>query len=125
MFRSKSADRLTPSSVKKIRTTTIRMPEPVYEFAQEVLESEEAGATTLNELIVSSLEARLKDIQEARIDAGFSQLAHDETYQGVARRLYKLYEDNASENVPRKVPVPSEGPRVHFANAGAVKSHNE
>jgi hypothetical protein len=109
---------------KKIRTTTIRMPEPVYQFAQEVVKSTEAGADTLNELIVSSLAARLKEIQDARIDASFSRAAHDEGYQAVSRRLYALLEENASESLPGRTAAASGTRRTEVASAGMARSHD-
>jgi hypothetical protein len=121
-----------PKPGSKMHTTTIRIPGQIYAFAKEVLESGEAEVTTLNDLVVSSLEDRLKKINESRIDARLARMAEDEAYQAAAVGLYELYDANASENLPggtiealRPAFKAVRAARTHAAHAKRAEALNE
>ena len=72
------------------RTTTVRLPRPVYEEAQSLLgkQKERSGAkVSLNDFIVSAIKMYLKLHHRRRIDAAFAEMAEDESYQKEATLL--------------------------------------
>ena len=65
------------------RTTTVRLPRPVYEKAKSIVDKkrESRASTSLNDFIVSAIKAYLKMYERRRIDAAFAGMAGDEVYQ--------------------------------------------
>jgi len=114
-----------PKHSTKMHTTTVRIPGPIYTFAKEVVESGEAGATTLDDLVVWSLDDRLKKINEAIIDARLAHMAKDDTYEAAAVELYELYDASASENLPAKAFEPLRPARAQVAHARRAEALND
>jgi hypothetical protein len=77
------------------RTTTVRLPRPVYDQAKCVVEKEKGGAGTsisLNDLIVTAITAYLRMYKRRQIDAQFACMAEDADYQKEARLLAEEFE---------------------------------
>lgn len=77
------------------RTTTVRLPLPVYEEAKCVVEKENGGAgpsISLNDLIVTAITAYLRMYKRRQIDAQFACMAADADYQKEARLLAEEFE---------------------------------
>lgn len=76
------------------RTTTVRLPRPVYDQAKCVVEKERGGQTqiSLNDLIVAAVTAYLKMYQRRQIDAAFAGMAEDADYQKEAKLLAEDFE---------------------------------
>lgn len=77
------------------KTTTIRLPLPVYNQVQCVMEKEIAGGgarISLNDLVVSAIKAYLKMYKRRQIDAAFAGMAEDADYQKEARLLAEEFE---------------------------------
>lgn len=77
------------------RTTTIRLPQPVYEAARSIVEKEKAAAghvASMNDLIVSALKAYLKMYKRRMIDAAFAGMAADGEYQKEAKLLAEEFQ---------------------------------
>lgn len=66
------------------RTTTVRLPRPVYDEAKCVVDREKGGrghVVSLNDLIVAAIKAWLKMYKRRQIDAAFASMAEDAEYQ--------------------------------------------
>lgn len=65
---------------EKVRTT-VRVPKPLYEEAQECVQRSDSPASTFNDLIVTAIVTYLKLMKRKQIDAAFSKMAEDANYQ--------------------------------------------
>jgi len=76
------------------RTTTVRLPRPVYEQAKYVVEKEREGRAriSLNDLIVTAITAYLKMYKRREIDTAFAGMAEDPDYQKEAKLLAEDFE---------------------------------
>jgi hypothetical protein len=76
------------------RTTTVRLPRPVYDQAKDVVEKERGGQSriSLNDLIVTAITAYLKMYKRREIDAAFAGMAEDADYQKEAKLLAEDFE---------------------------------
>jgi hypothetical protein len=77
------------------RTTTVRLPRPVYDQAKCVVDKEKGGAGTtisLNDLIVTAITAYLRMYKRRQIDLQFAGMAEDSDYQKEARLLAEEFE---------------------------------
>jgi hypothetical protein len=76
------------------RTTTVRLPRPVYDQAKSVVEKERGGQSriSLNDLIVTAITAYLKMYKRREIDAAFAGMAEDADYQKEAELLVEDFE---------------------------------
>ena len=80
------------------RTTTVRLPERIYEMARRVVEREKKGTSgasaSLNDLIVTAVTSYLKIYQRKQIDAAFAGMAEDADYQNEAKLLAEEFKDS-------------------------------
>ncbi len=77
------------------RTTTVRLPVPVYDQARCVVEKErkgQSGSISLNDLIVAAITAYLKLYKRKQIDAAFAGMSEDADYQKEAKLLAEEFE---------------------------------
>jgi hypothetical protein len=76
------------------RTTTVRLPRPVYDQAKCVVDKESGGRTrvSLNDFIVTAITAYLKMYRRKQIDAAFAGMAEDADYQKQAKLLVEEFE---------------------------------
>lgn len=76
------------------RTTTIRLPRPVYDQAKCVVNNESGGRTriSLNDLIVMAITNYLKMYKRRQIDAAFAGMAEDADYQKEAKLLAEEFD---------------------------------
>ena len=77
------------------RTTTIRLPRPVYDQAKCVVDKEKGGTGanfSLNDLIVTAIMAYLRMYKRRQIDAAFAAMAEDADYQKEASLLAEEFE---------------------------------
>lgn len=78
------------------RTTTVRLPVPMYDQIRCVVEKERKGASgasmSLNDLIVAAIAAYLKMYKRRQIDAAFAGMAEDADYQKEAKLLTEEFE---------------------------------
>lgn len=78
----------------EIRTTTIRLPRPVYDQAKCVVNHESEGRKriSLNDLIVLAITNYLKMYKRRQIDAAFAGMAEDADYQKEAKLLAEEFD---------------------------------
>jgi len=81
------------------RTTTVRLPRPVYEQAKCVVDKERGGTgnqarISLNDLFVAAIKAYLKMYKRRQIDASFAAMAEDADYQKEAKLLAEEFEQS-------------------------------
>ena len=80
----------------KTRTTTVRLPRPVYEQAKCVVDKEKRGGAgariSLNDLFVAAIKAYLRMYKRRQIDAAFAGMAEDTDYQKEAALLAEEFE---------------------------------
>ena len=78
------------------RTTTVRLPRPVYDQAKCVVDKEKRGGEgstlSLNDFIVAAIKAYLKMYKRHQIDAAFAGMAEDANYQKEAKLLAEEFE---------------------------------
>ena len=60
-----------------LQTTTVRLPRRLYEEARYALEKGETEASSLNDLLVQSLDERLQRMRREWIDRDFAQMKND------------------------------------------------
>jgi hypothetical protein len=65
----------------KTQTTTIRIPRRLYEEARSAVQNGVSDASSLNDLLVESLDEKLKKLRRQQIDAEFSEMRNDAQYQ--------------------------------------------
>ena len=84
------------------RTTTVRLPRPVYDQARSVVDTECGGRAriSLNDLIVTAITAYLKMYKRKQIDAAFAGMAEDADYQKEAQLLTEEFEYSDWEALP-------------------------
>ncbi|MFL6435984.1 MAG: hypothetical protein ACJ71Q_00260 [Terriglobales bacterium] len=82
------------ATARETRTTTVRLPRPVYDQAKCVVDKEKGGVGTisLNDFIVSAIKAYLKMYKRRQIDAAFAGMAEDADYQKEAKLLAEDFE---------------------------------
>ncbi len=91
----------TTSDRHRVLTTTVRLPKILYEQARRVLEEGQTEANSLNELLVDSLQERLKQLQRAEIDAGFAVMKDDTQYHSESALLAEQFASNDRETLWR------------------------
>ena len=76
------------------RTTTIRLPRPVYDQAKCVVNTESSGRAriSLNDLIVMAITTYLKMYKRREIDAAFAGMAEEADYQKQAKLLAEEFD---------------------------------
>jgi hypothetical protein len=74
-----------------LQTTTVRLPRRLYEEARRALEKGDTEASSLNDLLVQSLEERLKRLQRELIDREFEQMKYDRHYQRESKVIAKQF----------------------------------
>jgi hypothetical protein len=84
-----------PLARVETRTTTVRIPLPVYDQARCVLETERGGkgaSVSLNDFIVTAITAYLKMHRRKQIDSAFAGMSEDADYQREATLLSEEFE---------------------------------
>ena|ERR1043166_3877632 len=84
-----------PVANLETRTTTVRLPRPVYEQAKCVVDKERGGsgmAISLNELFVTAITAYLRLYKRRQIDAAFAGMSENADYQKEAKLLTEEFE---------------------------------
>ena len=74
-----------------LQTTTVRLPSRLYEEARRALEKGDTEASSLNDLLVQSLEERLKRLQRELIDREFEQMKDDRHYERESKVIAKQF----------------------------------
>jgi len=79
------------------RTTTVRLPRPVYDQVKCVLDQKRGSGTgqariSLNDFIVAAIKAYLKMYRRRQIDAAFAGMAEDADYQKEAKLIAEDFE---------------------------------
>jgi len=82
-----------------LQTTTVRLPRHLYEDAQRALENGATEATSLNELLVQSLEERLKRLRRELIDREFIHMRNDRRLQQESERIAGQFASNDRETI--------------------------
>ncbi|HEY5175049.1 MAG TPA: hypothetical protein VII95_05735 [Terriglobales bacterium] len=79
---------------KETRTTTVRLPRPVYDQVRSVVEKEKgiSGSASLNDFFVAAIKAYLRMYRRHQIDAAFAGMAEDTAYQKEAKLIAEEFE---------------------------------
>lgn len=80
----------SPRKPEGKRGTTVRIPQVLSDQARKFLVI--ARASSINELVVDSLEERLKQLRRQEIDKQFEAMATDEKYQAETRKISQEFE---------------------------------
>ena len=80
----------------KVKTTTVRLPQKIYEQAKSIVEHQAKGASapylSLNDFIVTAVSAYVKLCKRKQIDAAFAGMAEDADYQEEAKLMAEEFE---------------------------------
>ena len=82
-----------------LQTTTVRLPRWLYDEARKAVESRRTDATSLNELVVNSLNATLKRLTREEIDADFASMRSDAQYRRESDNLAEQFAKNDAETL--------------------------
>jgi hypothetical protein len=96
-----------------IRTTTVRLPEPIYEQAKAMVKQDKDNKGSLNDLFVIAIEAYLRMRKRRQIDAEFAGMASDIAYQKESSELTSEFEHSDWEALNLE---PLEGGTGHGRN---------
>src|ERR1700721_2587876 len=78
---------------KKIRTT-VTLPEPVYEEARSLIDSDTAPADSMNGFFEAAITAYLKHFKRRELDAQFAAMATDPAYQREAAAISEEFSES-------------------------------
>ncbi len=82
-----------------LQTTTVRLPRWLYDEARKAVEDRRTDATSLNELLVNSLNATLKKLTREEIDADFASMRNDAQYRRESDNLAEQFATNDAETL--------------------------
>ena len=90
-----------PTTTRKsaLQTTTVRLPRRLYEEARRALEKGDTEANSLNDLLVQSLEERLKQLRRQFIDAEFAEMKNDTQYHRESAAMAQQFASNDRETL--------------------------
>jgi len=91
---------MSATVAKRFQSTTIRLPEQIYERAKALVERREY-ASSMNELVVEALAEKLASLEEAAIDAAFAGMADDPAYQRQAVAISREFAHSDWEALER------------------------
>jgi Arc/MetJ-type ribon-helix-helix transcriptional regulator len=79
---------------QETRTTTVRLPRPLYDQIRGVVEKEKgvSGSSSLNDFFISAIKAYLQMYRRHQIDAAFAGMADDTGYQNEAELIAEEFE---------------------------------
>jgi len=80
-------------------TTTVRLPKRLYEEARGALEKGKAGASSLNDLLIKSLEEKLKQLRRESIDTEFAEMRNDAQYHRESLAIAKEFASSDGETL--------------------------
>lgn len=75
-------------SERKQSSTTVRIPQPLYEEAKRLAPKNE----TVGELVTESLREKLRSLRKQRIDDAFAGMATDEKYQAETLKVSREFQ---------------------------------
>jgi len=82
-----------------LQTTTVRLPRRLYEEARRALEHGDAEAGSLNDLLVQSLEERLKRLHRELIDREFARMKDDKQFRRESEVIARQFASNDRDTV--------------------------
>jgi Arc/MetJ-type ribon-helix-helix transcriptional regulator len=94
-----------PASAKPdLQTTTVRLPRQLYEEARGMVVTGAANASSLNQLLVDSLDQKLKQLRRSRIDAEFAGMRTDAQFHRESKLIAEQFSanDRVTLRSPRK-----------------------
>ncbi|HEU5452609.1 MAG TPA: hypothetical protein VFU76_11520 [Terriglobales bacterium] len=71
----------------RLQPTTVRLPRRLYDEARAAIQRGATEATSLNELLIDSLEEKLRQLRREKIDAEFAAMRNDHPYRKAATGL--------------------------------------
>ncbi len=80
-----------PATARKQRSTTVRIPRPLYEEAR-CLVREDEEIETVAELVTDSLREKLRALRKKMIDLQFKDMATDKKYQAEMGKISREFE---------------------------------
>jgi hypothetical protein len=85
-----------PAASRKpiLQITTVRLPRRLYEEARRALEQGATEASSLNDLLVQSLEERLRRLQRELIDREFALMKDDKQFHRESEVIAKQFASN-------------------------------
>ena len=82
-----------------LQSTTVRLPRRLYEEARRALEKGQTDATSLNDLLVQSLEERLRKVRREFIDREFAKMKNDARYHRESTLMARQFATNDRETL--------------------------
>jgi hypothetical protein len=78
------------ASSRRVRTT-VRLPRPLYEEAQEFVRNDLVAADNINEFFVAAICAYVRVLKRKQTDALFGKMAEDVDYQKQAKLILEEF----------------------------------
>src|SRR5436190_23634672 len=78
-------------------TTTVRLPKRLYEEARGALEKGKAGASSLNDLLIKSLEEKLNQLRRESMNTKFAKRRKDAKYHRRSLAIAKKFASSDGE----------------------------
>jgi outer membrane lipopolysaccharide assembly protein LptE/RlpB len=85
-----------PARAQKVvlQTTTVRLPKKLYDEARSALAKGAADASSLNDLLIDALQARLKQLHREQIDSEFAEMKSDAQYAQESTTIAEQFSTN-------------------------------
>jgi len=90
-----------PATARKptLQSTTVRLPQCLYEEARHVVQKGQTEASSLNDLFIESLREHLKQLRRSRIDAAFAEMKNDQHYRREAQKITADFAANDADTI--------------------------
>ena len=87
-----------PATARKLalQSTTVRLPQYLYEEARCAVQKGVTEASSLNDLFIESLREKLKQLRRSQIDAAFAEMKNDQHYRREAEKITADFAANDS-----------------------------
>jgi hypothetical protein len=79
--------------------TTVRVPKPLYEEAQHLVERKDTPLSSINDFFVAAICAYVKLMKRKQIDAAFARMSEDVDYQKQARLIAEEFSQSDWETL--------------------------
>ena len=80
-------------------TTTVRLPRQLYDEARSALAKGVADASSLNDLLIDALRAKLKQLHREQIDAEFAEMKNDAQYAQESATIAEQFTTNDRDTI--------------------------
>ncbi|MGA2371620.1 MAG: hypothetical protein ABSG11_13225 [Candidatus Korobacteraceae bacterium] len=94
-----------PATARKpiLQSTTVRLPQGLYEEARCVVQKGQTEASSLNDLFIESLRKHLRQLRRSHIDAAFAEMKNDQHYRRESEKIAADFLTNDADTLNPRV----------------------